>query len=252
MKLLVLLLLISNFSFATVQVVKGTIVVKDDAQFESMLEVKPFDKQEKLATLSETGYIIATTQFSFDNGKPSSNWVTMDEKVLAKEKVTPQDLRLSKGSAYGILYTSHDFSDRLKIGQTVTVRRYGIVKDHFIGKIIKLVSREGQDVVQVHFSVNEDELVPGSSCEIDINEIKINPYKISLLSLLHIGLEDYIVVKTGPGVYEPKHVTILDQDNETATVMLPSQGDIPYIARGAILMKPLLFQILDQNESDND
>jgi hypothetical protein len=65
-----------------------------------------------------------------------------------------------------------------------------------------------------------------------------------LLSLLHLGLEDYIVLKEGEGTYSPKHATIIDQDSETATILVPFVKGSTYVARGAILLKPLLNKII--------
>ena len=254
MKFIFLALMLIPFHLgATVKVVGDNIEIKNDQKFEEKLELKNFDIEGTSAHLNETGFIVAATQFTFGESSTTSNWVTMDEKILARESVDLSKIKISKGIAYGILTTSLDFEPKLKVGQLLQVKRYGIARDNFSGRILKLVKRDGQDIVRVHFLVsNAEELIPGTSLEITIEQIKLIPFKISPLSLLHIGLEDYIVVKIGEGLYTPRHVTVLDQNEQHAVVMLPLEEKVPYVARGAILLKPVLSQILNREENARD
>lgn len=247
------LLIFSTQLWATVKVVGDNIEIKNDQKFEDKLELRSFEVEGASAHLNETGFIVAATQFTFGDNTPTSNWVTMDEKILARESVDLSKIKATRGIAYGVLTTSLDFEPKLKVGQHLLVKRYGISKDNFTGKILKLIKRDGQDIVRVHFLVsNAEELIPGTSLEITIEQIKLIPFRVSPLSLLHIGLEDYIVVKIAKDLYTPRHVTVLDQNEKYAVVMLPLEEKVPYVARGAILLKPVLSQILNREENSRD
>lgn len=240
-----LLILFPLSSFAEIKVSEGKIFIKDDKNFEAKLETKTFEVSGKEAYLNETGFIVASAQSSFENDRFISRWVTLSENVLAQNEINLYQFPANKGSSYGVLSTSKDFESDLKVGQQVTVKRYGLTGDNFQGRITKISALPGKDVVHVHFIASSaPELIAGTTCEVEIPHIKKLPFRVSLLSLLHLGLEDYIVVKSAEGTYYPKHVTIIDQDSETATILAPISKDLPYVARGAILLKPLLNRII--------
>jgi hypothetical protein len=162
-----------------------------------------------------------------------------------KMKINLSHVASVKGEAYGILATSKDFESDLQPGLPILIKRYGLTGDHFNGKITKIIAKNEKDIIQIHFvAFNAPELIAGTTCEVEIPHIKKLPFKVSLLSLLHLGLEDYIVIKEKSGVYYPKHATIIDQDTESATILVPISKDLPYVARGAILLKPLLTKII--------
>lgn len=239
-----LFLLISFPVFAKVEVVGSEIHITDDANFEAKLEVKNFVKAEKEAFLKETGFIVANTQTSFENDKFISRWITLDPNILKNNKIELDEINPVKGYAYGVISTSKDFGPQLKIGQEISIKRYGLDKDHFTAKIHN-IRKKGQDIIQIYFlATHAVELIAGTTCEVEIAQIRMVPYKVSILSLLHLGLEDYIVIRKSPGVYYPRHATIIDQDSQNATILVPIQTETEYVARGAILLKPLLNQIL--------
>lgn len=244
MKHLLFILLLTFQVHSKVEIVGSEIHITDDPNFEAKLEEKQFIRANKEAHLMETGFIVANTQSSFENDRIISRWVSLDDVVLKNNKVDLKSIPPMKGYAYGIIATSKDYESQLKIGQAVNIQRYGLDKDNFIGEILS-VRKKSQDVIQVHFlASNALELIAGTTCEVEISQIKMIPYKVSLLSLLHLGAEDYILIKKGKGVYYPKHATILDQDSTSATVLVPLEAQANYIARGAILLKPLLNQIV--------
>jgi hypothetical protein len=242
-----LLLLIAPFSYSKVEVIKDKIYIKDDLSFENKLEMKKFEVSGKEASLSETGFIVASAQSSFENDSFVSRWVSLDERILMENEINLSHVAPVKGEAYGILATSKDFEPDLKPGLPILIKRYGLTGDHFQGKITKIISKNEKDIVQIHFiAFGAPELIAGTTCEVQIPNIKKLPFKVSLLSLLHLGLEDYIVIKEQSGVYYPKHVTIIDQDTESATILVPISMNLPYVARGAILLKPLLTRIISE------
>lgn len=243
--LLIITLVVSQFSWSKIDVVGDKIYISDDPNFEAKLEVKNFTRAPSEAQLKETGYIVANAQTSFEDERFRSRWVSLDEVILKNNQVELKSVSPAKGMAYGIIATSQDFESQIKIGQPVRIKRYGLEGDNFKGTIIRVNKKRGQDIIQVHFLASHaEELIAGTTCEVEISHIKLVPLKVSLMSLLHLGDEDYILIKEKPGVYFPKHVTILDQDSESSTVLVPVDPKLQYIARGSILLKPLLNQIV--------
>lgn len=243
-----LMLFLSSTAFSEIKVENDKIFIKNAQSFEKKLEVKSFELAGKEASLRETGFIVSSSQTSFENDRFISRWVSLDERVLEENKVEINDFPPEKGHSYGVLSTSGDFLPDLKIGQMVVIKRYGLKDDHFQGRIVKIISKKNKDLVQIHFiAFQAPELIAGTTCEIEVPHIKNLPFKVSLLSLLHIGLEDYIVIKERDGVYFPKHATIIDQNSESATILVPVSKNLPYVARGAILLKPLLSKIIFQS-----
>lgn len=235
-------------SFAKITVEGGKIQISEDQKFENKLQTQKFIIAGKEAELNETGFIVASAQSSFEGDKITSRWVALDERVLDQQSIKLNEVTPHKGSAYGVLSTSKDFQPDLKVGQNLIIKRYGLTGDRFEGRILKIVNKKDQDIIQIHFIASHaPELIAGTTCEVDVPHIKKFPFKVSLLSLLHLGLEDYIVIKEKTGTYFPKHVTIVGQDAENATILLPISGDSLYVARGAILLKPLLNKIILQN-----
>jgi hypothetical protein len=246
MKILFLISFFYSFSaLAEIKVVDDKIHIIHDVNFEKKLEIQNFEKGGKEAFLKETGFIIASAQSTYENDHFVAKWVALHDTILKENDINLSNIPAQKGLAYGVISTSEDFEEQLKLGQEVLIKRYGLPSDHFIGKITRIVKKGKHDIVQVHFTAQHaDELIAGTTCEVQITHIKLAPLKVSLLSLLHLGLEDYIVIKDGPGVYSAKHATILDQDAQTATVILPLGNHLQYVARGAILLKPVLNLIL--------
>lgn len=246
-KLFLLFLFVPFSALGEIKISGDKILIINDQNFENKLETRKFEVAGKEALLSETGFIVSSAQSSFENDRFIRRWVSLDERVLKENGVNLSSIAPEKGSAYGVLATSVDFGPDLKIGQSVVIKRYGLKGDHFQGRIVKILKKREKDILQVHFvSSHAPELIAGTTCEVEIPHIKKLPYKVSLLSLLHVGLEDYIVIKEKDGVYFPKHATIVDQDSETATVLVPISNNLPYVARGAILLKPLLSKIISQ------
>jgi co-chaperonin GroES (HSP10) len=228
-----------------IKILENKIIIKNDKNFEQKLETKNFVTGETETHLSETGFIVSSAQSTFENDRFISRWVSLDERMMSENKVNLSSITPSKGLSYGVVSTSKDFETELKAGQSVLIKRYSLKEDRFQGKIVKILNDSRKDIVQVHFiAFNAPELIAGTTCEVEISHIKKLPYKVSLLSLLHMGLEDYIVVKEKDGIYLPKHATIVDQDAETATILVPVSKDLPYVARGAILLKPLLSKVV--------
>jgi hypothetical protein len=165
----------------------------------------------------------------------------LDEAILKNNSVNLAGVKLEKGLSYGITTTSIDLESQIKVGQEVRIKRYELSDDNIRGRILKIVPRKEQDIIQIHFLTTQSVgLIAGTSCEVEILNTQYQPYDVSLLSLLHLGTEDYIVIKSADGTYIPKHVTVIDQNKTTAKVFLPQAPGQEYVSRGAILLKPLL------------
>ena len=67
--------------------------------------------------------------------------------------------------------------------------------------------------------------------------MKRKPVRIPIAALIYIGAEEYVVRVLDPGVYEAKHVSVLEMNREFAVV----DGDINLgdfiVNEGAILLK---------------
>lgn len=241
----ILFLFVSFHSIAKIEVRNGSIFLIEEKVFEDKLELKSFVLGNQKESLRETGYILANTQSTYQLDRFSSKWVTLTDSTANDNDLNLTAIRPDKGLAYGVITTSIDFENEMKIGQPLSINRYGLNGDNFHAKILRVMKRTQQDIIQIHFlATNAGELIAGTSCEVTFQDVHFQSYFVSLLSLLHIGLEDYIVVKGKDGGYYPKHVTVIDQDAETAQIIVPVARDLLYVARGAILLKPLLNQII--------
>lgn len=246
---LLLLSLMSYDLLAEIKIQNGRIYLINEETFEKKLEIKKLEATSKGAALRETGFIVSNAQSTFLEDSFTHKWVSLDDQVLSDNHVDLTKVSPLKGLSYGVIQTSKDFVKDLKVGQEVTVRRYGLPEDHFKGRVIKILKFDNQDIIQVHFTVsNAHELIAGSTCEVEIPHIKKTPFKVSLLALLHLGVEDYIVIKDKDGSFYPKHATIIDQNSKDATILLPVSPDESYVGRGSILLKPLLTEILTHSE----
>jgi len=246
MKLLILSALFLSFqAWTKIDVKNGTIYLVDEKPFESKLELESFKLGNKTESLRETGYILANTQSTYELDRFSSKWVNLTDTSAKENDIDLSSIKPDKGLAYGVITTSIDFEKETKVGQSLLINRYGLAGDNFHARVIRVVKKAKQDIIQIHFIANHsEELIAGTSCEVTFQEVKFQSYTVSLLSLLHIGLEDYIVVQSKDGGFFPKHVTVIDQDSDVAQIIVPVASNLKYVSRGAILLKPLLNNII--------
>lgn len=245
MKIILMLLCFIFNAHSKVEVRNNKIVISNDRDFESKLEMKNFEITENEASLTVSGFIVASAQYNFENDRFVNKWVSLEDKVLKANNVILNEVKPVKDLVYGVISTSKEYEKNLRIGQELFIERYGIKGDHFVGKIIKLIPLTNQDYIQIHFLAKKaPELIAGTTCEVKISNIKKRAFTVSLLSILHLGLEDYIVIKEADGIYSPKRAVVLEQNSDNATILVNVTSSSKYVARGAILLKPLIDEII--------
>ena len=69
---------------------------------------------------------------------------------------------------------------------------------------------------------------------------------ISPLSMLHEGLREYVLKEVSPGHSEPVEITVVNETSERVFALGNLVAGERIVERGAILLKPLVHQILSE------
>ena len=202
--------------------------------------------EHKLRTV---GQMIAVANPSGALAGDKISWVTLDSELIRS-----LGLRLSEGAsvgfAYGVTSISSHYRDQIHPGERVDVYRYGLRQDSVIGAVVSVQkSSDSEDAASIVFSVIRGQnWYPGTNCQIEFPLIHRQAVALSPLSMLHEGLREYVLKEISPGRYEPMEISVV---NETSDQVFALGNLVPgdrAVESGAILLKPLVHQILAVNK----
>lgn len=226
----------------------GRVTFVADAKMLSRLEIVEIAKAAQESTeFRSVGQIVALSNTSGNLVGNPVGWVELDPKLTASLGLKlPESAGESAGVAYGLTSLAAEYAERVEPGQRLKIMRYGLRASDIFGDVVKVIPRQGGDSVDVVFRLSRaQDWFPGTNCEVVFPVLRGRPVRIPTTAPVHIGTQEYVWKEEAPGRFVPQNVSLVDATADDASVLGLKPGD-RIVARGAILLKPLLEPLLAQ------
>ena len=227
----------------------GRVVFAPGAKMLARLEIVAVGAAAAASTEFRTvGQIIALSNASGSLTGERVGWVELDPQLTASV-----GLKLSgggeAGTAYGLTALAAEYAPRVNVGQRIAVMRYGLKRASVTGVIARVVRRpEAGDRVDVVFRfAPAQDWFPGTNCEVAFPVLAGRPVRIPMTAPVHEGTQEFVWKEVAPGQFEARNISLVEETPDEASVLGLNPGD-RIVARGAILLKPLLKPLLAQKK----
>lgn len=228
----------------------GQIVVATDSPFLKHLEsglAGPAPSQGD--ALWVVGQIIALANPSDSLKGSGVRWAELDSGLSRSLGLNLSDQAfVPPGEAYGLAELPKDYAGQMSQGEKVSVCPYGLRRRSGAARVERVVPLPGDlDWTRVLLRILPGrEWYPGNNCEIAF-PLRSHPATVPTTALLHEGNDEYVLVRTSATSFRPERIVLLDTGEGTALVVGPIVEGTRIVARGSILLKPYLHQLLRQS-----
>lgn len=221
----------------------GRVIFAPDAKILHWLEVVEVGRAAaESAEFRTVGQIIALSNPSGSLTEEGVGWVELDAQLTAAAELK-LDGGQAAGTAYGVTNLAAEYAARVEVGQTIEIARYGLKKSRVPAEIVRVLHRPGDGADVVFRFEQAQDWFPGTNCEIAFPMLRGRPVRIPTTAPVHEGTQEYVWKQVAPGEFAAQDVSVVDATPDAAAVLGLEPGD-RIVARGAILLKPLLKPLL--------
>lgn len=219
----------------------GSVVFAPGAKMLARLEVLAVGAAASSSVeFRSVGQIVALSNASGSLTGEGVGWVELDATIsrglgLALDASSSDPA----GTAYGVTTLAAEHAAGVEPGQSVAVSRYGLRKAGVPARVVKVLRRSGDGADVVFRFGGAQEWFPGTNCEISFPALRGRPVRVPTTAPVHEGVREYVWTETAPGRFAAREVSLVDATPTEAFVLGLEPGD-RVVARGAILLKPLL------------
>lgn len=195
--------------------------------------------------LRMVGQMIAMANSSGELVDKKVSWVMLDPELVHSLGLHLPDTG-PVGYAFGATSVGSNYRDQIHAGEKVEVYRYGLRQNSSAGTVVS-VRKVNEDEDSILFGISHgQDWYPGTNCEVEFPLIHHAAVAISPLSMLHEGLREYVLKEVSPGHFEPVEITVVNETSERVFALGNLVAGERIVERGAILLKPLVHQILSE------
>jgi hypothetical protein len=174
------------------------------------------------------------------------------EQKLLQEGVDPL---LLQSSSPGVALIMADVPELrislVSVGQSCVAQFYGLPEKKFIGKVKSLAPTLSaqRHTLRVFFELNDenDQFKPGMYAEIGLGTDPRAAILIPTDGVLHSENTDFVLIGAGPGLWRITQVQVGENISDRVEILKGLQENERIIGNGAILLKPMLVQALQNN-----
>lgn len=179
------------------------------------------------------------------------------ERKLFQEGVDPL---LLESSRPGISLVIADVPELkisdVSVGQSCTARFYGLSDRIFSGKVKSLAPTLSPErhTLRVFFELEDlyNQFKPGMYAEIGLGTDPRSAILVPTDGVLHSQNSDYVFVNAGPGLWRIVEVRVGESVDDRVEILGGLQGGENMIGSGAILLKPMLVEALQDEVPPKD
>lgn len=179
------------------------------------------------------------------------------ERKLFQEGVDPL---LLESSRPGISLVIADVPELkisdVSVGQSCTARFYGLSDRTFSGKVKSLAPTLSPErhTLRVFFELEDlyNQFKPGMYAEIGLGTDPRSAILVPTDGVLHSQNSDYVFVNAGPGLWRIVEVRVGESVDDRVEILGGLQGGENMIGSGAILLKPMLVEALQDEVPPKD
>jgi len=234
---------------------EGVVEIDPNSAFSKRLEViKTIASPANESTLRSVGQMIALANTPGDFSGLAVAWSELDAELTHSLHLNLADNSLSHvGMAIGVTNVPAEYFKQIKIGQKVEISRYGLKKSDIAGVVISVLAGQSEhDSSRVVFKLDHgQDWYPGTNCEVQFPLLKVNTVQVSTKSVLHEGFNEFIFKQVSENHYRAVPVIILNETPAEVQVVGLSENE-KIISSGAILLKPLLRQFVNEQKGNTN
>ncbi|EPG73294.1 hypothetical protein LEP1GSC058_3718 [Leptospira fainei serovar Hurstbridge str. BUT 6] len=166
-------------------------------------------------------------------------YVHLDQKLSARLGIEKPDAPIN--TSFGIVEIPKEQADQMRVGSRLLISLYGLRKASAVGRILKIQTAENsRNFSSLLFKIDQGrDWYPGANCEIHFPEISSVPSRIPARSIVHFRKSDHVFIEWEKGLYSPRVVTVLEEDDTAFNVLGVKPGE-RVVTKGAILLQPFL------------
>lgn len=211
-----------------------------------IVSVKAENNQE--TGLKAMGQIIALVNKPTIPGEDKIDCVELDPSFCKRINLKSRGLHLGIGDAFGVVSIPVSYSKEVHEGDKLLVSRYGVsVESKIEAEVSFLVTSESANQAQVIFQLEKGQTwLPGMNCVVTFQNLQNSIVKVATTALLHEGAYEYVLKETGPYQFIPQVITIGEGTPDEVDVIQGLAPDDKVAMRGAILLKPVLHELLQK------
>lgn len=232
---------------APVHVSENMIHIRPDSKFMEQLHIISLSgsrgEEQKLKTV---GQIVAMANLSGNLARNGISWVTLDPAVIRTSGLSLSESARA-GISYGITTVNSNYINEIHRGEQVIINRYGVKHNSVTGNVVSIRKTDGSENENcVIFVINhENDLYPGTNCQVEFPLVRRQSVALSPLSMVHEGLNEYVLKEISPGKYKPVKITVVSESTNKIYAIGDLSGHDRVIERGAILLKPVVHQLFE-------
>ena len=178
------------------------------------------------------------------------------ERKLLQEGIDPL---LLESSVPGVSLVMADVPELrislVSVGQACAARFYGLPEQVFSGKVRSIAPTLSAErhTLRVFFELNDkaDQFKPGMYAEIGLGTDPRDAMMVPTDGVLHSGNTDYVLIGAQDGLWRITPVDVGESIDDRIEILKGLHEGERIIGNGAILLKPILVQAL-QNEKDGN
>ncbi|MBT9098910.1 efflux RND transporter periplasmic adaptor subunit [Methylovulum psychrotolerans] len=177
------------------------------------------------------------------------------ERKLLQEGVDPV---LLESSSPGVSLIMADVPELrislVAVGQACAARFYGLPDQVFAGKVRSLAPTLSAErhTLRVFFELNDaaDQFKPGMYAEIGLGTDPRDAILVPTDGVLHSGNSDYVLIGAQEGLWRITEVSVGESIDDRIEILKGVREGERIIGNGAILLKPMLVQSLQNEEAE--
>ena len=171
------------------------------------------------------------------------------ERQLFQAGVDPALLAHAKeGAAIMVAEVPETHIGLVRDGQSVTARFFALPGETITGRVSSLAPTLASERRTLRVFVELDDpqlhLRPGMFAEIGLGTEPRDALAVPSDAVLHVGRSDYVLVQAEPGMWRVNEVHIGEARGTSVEVLSGIASGVTVIGSGAILLKPLVVQAL--------
>lgn len=214
-----------------------SIGIKSDSPFLKHLSAVKIKTASASSLLKEKSSVVGVKEVS------AWKFLTDDISIL----LDPVLKRTDKAKENVILRArlSRELAESLKNNDKVYLATDNFSEAELVATIIHVEKFKNSDLADIYIaSYSKDSIDLLDFYWVDFKYKSLQTFLVPIKSVLYISNEEYVLKRISPNEYVPKHISIASHSSDGVIVFGGLQGSDEVLSEGAILLKPMVEQLV--------
>lgn len=178
--------------------------------------------------------------------KDGSEWSYLNKEIKDYLEAPEQRQQIDLANTVFRSRISQEFSNDFREGQKIILHDDAMSSTKISGTILKVQKFAGTDLVEIFIlsQLPTKKTVLLDYYWAELSHVNQDVFQIPSKSILYISNEEYVIQKKDNQIYIPRHVSVVKQENTSASVFGGFQAGDEIVSEGAILLKPLVEKLI--------